>query len=67
MNRTYLAHETNIVSALNEIDNFIGKMEDFMNKYPGFKYDIKITKTSDQLYEIKLNVTNNESDNNKLL
>jgi hypothetical protein len=64
LNNTYISKKDNIIEALNEIDSFITRMEDFMQRHPRYNYRIKIDKNENaksiNKWVIELNVYKNE-------
>tara|TARA_R110002124_G_scaffold281430_1_gene455729 strand:- start:88340 stop:88534 length:195 start_codon:yes stop_codon:yes gene_type:complete len=60
MNKTYKAITTTIVDALNEVEDFTIKMDNFIKRNPEFEYKIFITKNDKSIYTIELNVIRNE-------
>lgn len=62
---TYKSEKSNIVDALNEIDEFTTRMNNFMEKHPNYGYKINIRKNSNMrsnnIWVIELIVDKDES------
>lgn len=60
----YKAQRYDVIEALDEVDRFMTKMDNFIQKHPTYKYEIRIVKTVDMqqnhLWTIYLTIEENE-------
>jgi len=69
LQKRYTSEKETTIEALDDIQNFIDKMEMFMEVYPNYEYELAIRKPQNQRNNIKwiieLNVLKNERPKNR--